>query len=155
MARKAASSRETPIEKPVAGTGSAAEARDEPVIAPAAADRAEAHRPAIVVLDLEGQLGLEDRAGVIFEPAHHGGVDADAIGTVARASNKALDLSKLFEAFIADALRGRIASDATANSGTAGKPVTIGRTLALRAIAKPYGAVALQNGEHPLDSRLV
>ena len=44
IARKAASSRETPIEKPVAGTGSLAEARDEPVVASAAADRAEADR---------------------------------------------------------------------------------------------------------------
>ncbi len=53
-----------------------AEARDEAVIAPAAADRAEADRPAVVVLDLEGELRLEDGAGVIFEPAYYGRVDA-------------------------------------------------------------------------------
>ena len=57
----------------------AAEARDEPVIAPAAADRAEAHRAAFLVLDFEGQFNFVDRAGVVFEAADDGGVDANAI----------------------------------------------------------------------------
>ena len=61
-----------------------AEARDEPVIAPAAADRAEADRPAVVVLDLEGQLRLEDGAGVIFEPANDGGIDTNLLCPEAR-----------------------------------------------------------------------
>ena len=56
----------------------AAEARDQTVIAPAAADRAEAHGAAVLVLHLEGQLGLVDRAGVVFEAAHDGGIDDDA-----------------------------------------------------------------------------
>ena len=49
----AACRRDTPMEKPVAGTGSPRKRDDQPVVAPAAADRAEAHRPALLVLDLE------------------------------------------------------------------------------------------------------
>ncbi len=55
------------------------EARDEAVVAPAAADRAEAHRAAFVVLGFEGEFNLEDRAGVILEAADDGGIDANAI----------------------------------------------------------------------------
>src|SRR5262249_29265547 len=57
----------------------AAEARDEAVIATAAADRAEAHGAAAFVLGLERQLHLVDRAGVVLEPADDGWVDADAV----------------------------------------------------------------------------
>ena len=73
------------MEKPVAGTGSPREARHEIVVAPAAADRAEAHRAAVLVLDLEGQLDFEDRAGVVFEAAHDGGIDSDAAVAIASA----------------------------------------------------------------------
>ena len=59
--------------------GLGAEAADEAVIAPAAADRAEADGASVLVLHLEGQLGLVDRAGVVFEAAHDGGVDGDAV----------------------------------------------------------------------------
>src|SRR4029079_19463451 len=77
-------SRETPIEKPVAGTGSppagdtrppqraprghrlASDARHRPVIAAAAPDRAEAHDPALLVGDLGQQLHLVDRARIVF-----------------------------------------------------------------------------------------
>ncbi len=52
-----------------------AEAGDEAVITPAAADRAEADGTAVLVLDLEGEFGLEDGAGVVFEAADDGGVD--------------------------------------------------------------------------------
>ena len=57
----------------------AGEALDEPVIAPAAHHRAEADRLPALVFDGRGQLGLEHGAGVIFEAAHDGGIDADPI----------------------------------------------------------------------------
>ena len=41
------------MEKPVAGTGSPRKRADQPVIAPAAADRAEAHRAGPARLGLE------------------------------------------------------------------------------------------------------
>ncbi len=69
----AACRRDTPMEKPVAGHRLAAKARDEAVITPAAADRAEAHRAALLVLGFEQQFNLVDRAGVIFEAAHDDG----------------------------------------------------------------------------------
>ena len=58
------------MEKPVAGTGSSRNRADQAVVAAAAADRAEAHGLAVLVRDGEGQLGLEDRAGIVFEAAH-------------------------------------------------------------------------------------
>src|SRR4029077_462366 len=72
-----------------------AEARDQAVIAPTAADRPEADRPAVVARRFEGQLRLEDGAGVIFEPAHDGGVDADAVPRIAGRFNKNLNLHEL------------------------------------------------------------
>src|SRR5258705_5327885 len=62
----------------------AAKARHQPVVTPAAADRAEAHGPAFFVFGVEQQFYFVDRAGVIFEPAHDGGIDADPIFGVAR-----------------------------------------------------------------------
>ncbi len=56
----------------------AGEALDEPVIAPAAHHRAEPDRLAALVLDRRGQLSLEHRPGVIFEPAHDGGIDCES-----------------------------------------------------------------------------
>ena len=52
----------------------AAKARHQAVIAPAAADRAEARR-AVGAVGGEGQFNFEDRAGVIFEAADDGGID--------------------------------------------------------------------------------
>ena len=49
----------------------AREARDEIVVAAAAADRAEAHGLAVVAFDLERQLGFEDGAGVVFKAANN------------------------------------------------------------------------------------
>ena len=72
----AACRRDTPTEKPVAGTSSPHEAADEAVIAPAAADRAEADGAALFVFHLEGELGLEDGAGVVFEAADDGRIDS-------------------------------------------------------------------------------
>ena len=71
----AACRRDTPMEKPVAGTGSPRKRADEPVVAPAAADRAEADGLALVVLGLERQFNFVDRAGVVFEAADDGGID--------------------------------------------------------------------------------
>ena len=55
----------------------------EVVVTPAAGDRAELPRAALLVGDLEGQLRLEHRAGVVAEATHDGGVDDDAVGAVA------------------------------------------------------------------------
>ena len=57
----------------------AAKARDQTIVAPAAADRAEANRTAFFVLGLKREFDLVDRAGVIFEAADDGGIDANAI----------------------------------------------------------------------------
>jgi hypothetical protein len=43
------------------------EARDQPVITPAATDRAELDLLALLVGDVEQQFRFEDRAGVVFE----------------------------------------------------------------------------------------
>ena len=60
------------------------EARHETVVAPAAADRAETHRAAFVVLDLEGEFNFVDGTGVIFEPADDGLIDANALAVSSR-----------------------------------------------------------------------
>ncbi len=70
----------------------AAEARHQAVVAPAAADRAEAHRPAFLVLGFEQQFNLVDRAGVVFEAAHDGGIDQNAIVGVGRTMSSALEI---------------------------------------------------------------
>ena len=57
----------------------AGEALDETIIASAAHHRAEADRLPALVFDGRGQLGFEHGAGVIFEAADDGGVDADAV----------------------------------------------------------------------------
>src|SRR5262249_51168221 len=78
----------------------AAEARDEAIVAPAAADRAKAHGPAALVLRLERQLHLVDRAGVILEAAHDRRIDADAVA-VATLLHQLGDRLQLGNAFIA------------------------------------------------------
>ncbi len=47
----------------------AEEALDQAVVAPAAADRAEAHGLAVVVDDGDGDLGFEHGAGVVLQAA--------------------------------------------------------------------------------------
>src|SRR5207344_1179022 len=79
--------------------------------------------------------------------AHYRGVDADAVGAIARASNKALDLRELFEAFVLSC----VADGAPANSRNSGGSIAIRRTLAFGAVAKPYNAVPIQKGEHLLN----
>ena len=66
----------------------AGEALDEPIIASAAYDRAEADRLSALILDGRGELSLENGAGVIFEPAHDGWVKAYSIHSVPRRTNK-------------------------------------------------------------------
>src|SRR5262249_2057441 len=78
----------------------AAEAADEAVVAPAAADRAEAHRPAFVVLDLEGELHLEDGTGVVLQAAHDGGIDTNAIFSIASASCEFCNGRQIVEALL-------------------------------------------------------
>jgi hypothetical protein len=89
------------METPVAGV-LPGEALDEVVIAPAAGDRAELALAALFVGDLEGQLGLVDRAGVVAEAAHDGGVDDDAVGAVALGGEEVGDLFELVDAFGSD-----------------------------------------------------
>ena len=50
----------------------AAKPRHQPIIAPAAANRAEADRAAFFVFCLKQQFDLENRAGVVFEAADNG-----------------------------------------------------------------------------------
>src|SRR5262249_15900174 len=69
------------------------EARDEPVIAPAAADRAEANGATFLVFDLERELNLVDRAGVVLKAADHRPVDADAVA-IAACRYETIDLSE-------------------------------------------------------------
>ena len=78
----------------------AAKPRDEPVIAPAAADRAEADRMALVVADIDQELGFEDGASVIFEAADDGAVDAISdLRHNPHACDEPGDLLKLLHAF--------------------------------------------------------
>ena len=85
------------MEKPVAGTLLPEEALDQTVVAPAAADRAEAHGLAVLVFDRKGQFGLEHGAGVVFEAAHDRGVDADAIFAIAAGAHELGDRIEFFE----------------------------------------------------------
>ena len=56
----------------------AAEARHEAVVAPAAADRAEAHRAGLFrPWSRAGEFDFVDRAGVVLEAADDGGIDRD------------------------------------------------------------------------------
>ena len=136
IARSAAKRRETPIEKPVAGNRLRAKARHQPVVAAAAADRAEPDRPAVHARRLERQLGLEDRAGVIFKPAHDGGVDADAVGTIASRPNEGRDLGKLFQPFAPYAVTGRVPNSASVDRLDARR-----RRLVADAVAKLHSPI--------------
>ncbi len=78
------------------------EAADQPVVAPAAADRAEARRLALLVDGLEQQLRLEDGAGVVFKAAHDRRIDADAVRPVARRRDVRRDLVEFGAPLAAD-----------------------------------------------------
>ena len=58
------------------------EAFHEVIVPTTARDRAELARTALFVGDLEGEFGLEDRAGVIAEATNDGWVDDDAVSAV-------------------------------------------------------------------------
>ena len=74
----------------------AGEALDQPVIAPAADDRAEPDGLTLLVLDRSGQLGLEHWSCVIFQPAHDRGIDFESISHIqppAMSGCRALELA--------------------------------------------------------------
>src|SRR5581483_6421849 len=73
----------------------AAKARDEPIIASAAADRTEAHGPTLLVLGLEQQFNLVHGTGVIFEAADDCLIDFYAITCVSCALTELLYVKKL------------------------------------------------------------
>src|ERR1700678_634899 len=75
----------------------AAKAGDQAIVTPAAANRAETDRSARFVLHLERQLGLEDRAGVVFQAANDGRVDLDASRTVPRRFTNGNYLTQILE----------------------------------------------------------
>ena len=91
----AACKRETPMEKPGRRHRLAAEARDEPVVAPAAADRAEAHRAAFLVFGVEQEFNFVDRAGVVFETADDGRIDHGSVVTVTCCRHESCIVAKL------------------------------------------------------------
>ena len=113
-----------------------AKPRHQPVVAAAAADRAEPDRPAVLARRLERQLGLEDRAGVIFKPAHDGGVDTDAVGTIASRPNEGRDLGKLFQPFAPYAVTGRVPNSASVDRLDARR-----RRLVADAVAKLHSPI--------------
>src|SRR5215472_4693499 len=80
----------------------AAKAGHKAIIAPAAPDRTEAHRPALFVLGVEQKLHFEDRAGVIFKTAHHGGIDLDTIRSVTGRGGELTYLVEFVAAFLSD-----------------------------------------------------
>ena len=70
------------MENPVAGTGSPRKRGTQPVVAAAAADRAEADGTALFVLGFEGEFDLVDGAGVVFEAADNRLIDPDPVTTI-------------------------------------------------------------------------
>ena len=68
------------------------EARDEPIVTPAAADRAEAHRAAFVVFGFDQQFNFVDGAGVVLEAADDGWIDANSVACHIRLIRLADDL---------------------------------------------------------------
>src|SRR6185503_10366332 len=73
----------------------AAKARHEPVVTPAACHRAEAHRAAVLVGDLEGELHLVNRAGIVFEAAHDRRIDPHPVLAIAAGPQDVADRREL------------------------------------------------------------
>ena len=71
------------------GHGFAAEALEEVIIATAAAERAEVLRD-----------GLEDRAGIIAQPAHDGGIESDAVFVILAGGEEFVHLAQFIDAVI-------------------------------------------------------
>ena len=88
--------------------GLVAEAGDEAIVAPATADGAEDDLLALLVGDGEGEFDLEDRAGVVFEAADDGGVDANAVGTVAGSAKSSAIATKLAHTVVEGVLAERV-----------------------------------------------
>src|SRR5690606_14515969 len=80
------------------GDGLGAESRHQAVVAPTTTDRAEYDLLALLVGDGEGQLNLEDRAGVVFEPSNHRRIDPDAVRAIARCPEQRLHRPQLGDA---------------------------------------------------------
>src|SRR5690606_16629344 len=77
----------------------AAKTRHQPVIPPAAADRAEAHDFSLFVGDLGEEFGLVDGAGVIFEAAHDRFIYPNSITPVSGSFAKRSYLKQFVEGF--------------------------------------------------------
>ncbi len=90
------------MEKPVAGTGSPRKRETEAVIAPTAADRAEAHGAAFFVFGFEREFDLVDGAGIVFETAHDGRIDDDPIRTIAGCGDEFTYRVKFVAAFLSN-----------------------------------------------------
>ena len=73
----------------------AGEAFDQIIIPPAACNGAELYRLALLVLNIKGKLSLINRASIITETAHDGGVDDNAVGAIALCREQIGDLLKL------------------------------------------------------------
>src|SRR5690606_17344524 len=84
----------------------AAEAGNESVVAPAAADRTEADGPAVLVGGVEGELGLEHETGIIFETADDRRVDAYAAVVISRIAHEGLKREKLLQPLLLDGRAG-------------------------------------------------
>ena len=74
--------------------------RHQPIITPAAADRAEAHRAAFFVFRLEQQFDLEDRAGVVFETADDGGINCNTTAEITCRRSQNTNLLELFKTIL-------------------------------------------------------
>jgi hypothetical protein len=79
--------------EPCRGHGLRSKAPDEAVIPSAAAHRSEPHRLSTLVRGWEGQICLDDWAGVIFEPTDDRCIEANAVLAVARLPDEFNDRS--------------------------------------------------------------
>ena len=123
----------------------AREALDEVVVAPAAGHGTEAAGAALLVDDLSGQLGLEDRAGVVGEAAHDGGIEHDLVVTEPADVEQPGHAGQLVDAGAADLVVGhqlaQAAEDVGARAATGAHEAEHGIDLGGRE-AGTLGAVA-------------
>ncbi len=68
----------------MAGTGSPRKRDDETIVTTTATDGAEANGTALFVFGFEREFNFVNGAGIVFEAAHDGRIDLDAIGLIAR-----------------------------------------------------------------------
>src|SRR5207245_912076 len=74
----------------------AAKAFDQSVVAPTAANRAEAHRSALVILSLECQIHFEHWPGVVLKAADNRSIDFATI-SIARGSTQRINLAQFMK----------------------------------------------------------